>query len=56
MDSLDLEIDAFLDGERFTRAAPGAAAVLQAFWRARAPRVMFAEYQRCELRPTRAWS
>lgn len=44
---MDDEIDAYLSGERFVREAPNVAVLLQSCWRARGPRLMFAEYKRC---------
>jgi hypothetical protein len=46
MGNMDGEIDAYLRGERFVRAAPGAVSLLQASWRARGPRLAFAEFKR----------
>lgn len=44
---MDGEIDAFLQAERFGRAAPHAATAVQAAWRARAPRLKLAAWRRC---------
>ncbi|GFH13601.1 uncharacterized protein HaLaN_09525 [Haematococcus lacustris] len=44
LEGIDDDIDAYLAQDRWTRDAPGAALVLQAAWRARAPRIHFNRY------------